>query len=36
LLQKETKIGIRQLRKPITLQCQVLHIVVQVLAQESG
>ena len=31
LLQEETEIGIRQLRKPITLQSQLLHIVVQML-----
>jgi hypothetical protein len=31
LLKQKTKIGIRQLRKPITLQRQLLHIVVQML-----
>jgi hypothetical protein len=33
LLQKEAEIGIRQLLKPIPLQCQLLHIIVQVLTE---
>jgi hypothetical protein len=34
LLQEKTEIGIRQLRIPMTLQSQLLHIILQMLANK--